>query len=388
MNGQVQNRLGAGRFAGIVGIITNILLFAAKITVGLLTSSVSVVADAVNNLSDAGSSAFVYVGYKLSGKPADREHPFGHARIEYLCGLFISLIITVLGVEMLRDSAERIISGESSARFSPVAVGVMALTMAVKAGLAVYYRAVARKIDSQALKAASVDSIGDVFATAAVVVGMLLTKVVGSAADAIIGCIIAVYIIVLGLKLVKESSDTLIGTAPDTEFIQGIVDEIRSYDGVIGIHDLVVHSYGAGRYFVSVHVEVDASRDILESHDMIDNIEDSFRRKRGIFMVVHMDPVQLSDPRVQEMKALVSDIVSQLSAEYSSPASMHDFRVVMGPTHSNLIFDVAVGDSFPISDKSLCAQIQSMVKKANAGYNTVITVDRDYMSSRYGEKLS
>lgn len=380
-------RLGTGKIAGIVGIVSNIVLFAVKVAIGIATGSVSVVADAVNNLSDAGSSVFVFVGYHLAGKPADKEHPYGHARIEYLCGLFISVIITVLGVELLRDSGSKLLSGGGNAQFGTVSIIVMAITMAVKGAMAVYYRIMANKIDSQALRASSVDSLGDIFATGAVVFGMFLSRFTGPLTDSVLGCIIAIYIIVMGIKLTKDSSETLIGVAPDAKFTADIAREIRSYDGVIGIHDLVVHSYGADRYFISAHAEVDADADIMQSHDVIDNIENDFRTKHGIDLVIHMDPVQHSDPKVNEIRGQVSEIVSRISSENSSPASMHDFRVVFGVTHSNLIFDIAVSDDFPLEDKALCCEITEEIKKLDPGYNTVITVDRDYQTSRFGEKI-
>lgn len=381
------DRLAVGRRAGIVGICANALLFALKLSVGIVTGGVSVIADAVNNLSDAGSSVFLLVGYALSGKPADKEHPYGHARMEYLCGLFISVIITVLGLELLRTSATQLFTGGGSAEFSLTSVILMGIAVAVKCAMAVFYRVTAARIDSQALRASSVDSIGDAAATTAVAVGMFISRYTGPLTDSVLGCGIAIYIIVMGIKLVKEASDTLIGKAPDARFVAEIAQTIRSYDGVVGIHDLVVHSYGAARCFVSVHVEVDAAVDVMQSHDLIDNIEDDFRRNRAIDLVIHMDPVQHSDPEVMAVKSRMEDIMSQVSAEYSSPVSMHDFRVVFGVTHSNLIFDVAITVGFPISDEKLCQVIQSEARRLDPTYNTVITVDRDYTSNRFGEKL-
>ena len=385
MENTEKNRLRTGKVAGIVGICVNIVLFAIKAVIGLITGSVSVIADAVNNLSDAGSSVFVLVGYHLSGKPADREHPFGHARMEYLCGLFISVIITVLGVELFRDSAAKLFSGGGGAAFDTVSVIVMAVTMAGKAALALYYSAMAKRIDSEVLRASAVDSIGDIFATGAVVAGMLLTPVTGPLTDAILGGAISVYIIVLGIKLVRESSDTLLGKAPDKELVDGIVDRIRAYEGVLGIHDLAVHSYGAGKIFASVHVEVDAKGDIMVSHDLCDNIENDFRTDGNIDLVIHMDPVQHSDPEVNALRERVSGIVKRIGEENGCAVSMHDFRVVFGVTHSNLIFDVAVCDEFPLSDRELCVLIEKKIKELDPSYNTVITVDRDYVSNRFGE---
>lgn len=386
-NNEAARRLKVGRRAGIVGICANILLFAMKIAVGVVSGSVSVIADAVNNLSDAGSSVFVFVGYILSSKPADKEHPYGHARMEHLCGLFISVIITVLGIEMLRDSVSGLAEGGSGATFSAISVAIMVMTMAVKGAMALYYHHQAVKIDSQALKASAIDSLGDIFATAAVVIGMLISPFTGPYTDSILGCIIAVYIIVMGIKLVKEASDTLLGTAPDAEFISDIAAKIRAYPGVCGIHDLLVHSYGAARCFVSVHVEVDADIDVMQTHDMIDNIENDFRRERGIDLVIHMDPIQLSDPKVGKLHDEVSCIVSEISKKYSSSVSMHDFRVVFGPTHSNIIFDVAIDDEFPLKNAELCSELQEKIKHLDPAFNAVITVDRDYTTDRFGERM-
>ena len=380
-------RLGAGRKAGIVGIVCNILLFIIKITTGILTSSMSIVADAINNLSDAGSSVFVLVGYVLSARPADKEHPYGHARAEYLCGLFISIIVCVLGIELLRSSVEQLFTGGSGAAFSTVSIVVMSATVAVKGGMALYYHIIARRIGSQALRASAADSIGDMCATGAVVAAMFLSKITGPLTDAVLGCVISIYILILGIKLTKEASGTLMGTAPDKEFTAQIIRRIREYDGVLGIHDLVIHSYGANRYFVSVHVEVDAEENVMESHDLIDNIEEDFRREKGIHMVIHMDPVQYKDAHVNEIRARVAGIIEQISSEYSSPISMHDFRIVSGITHSNLIFDVAVTNDFPVKDEILCTELQGEIKKIDSAYNAVITVDREYSSNRFGSKM-
>lgn len=379
-----KDRLSKGKVCGIVGICANVLLFIIKVTIGIISGSIAVIADAINNLSDAGSSVFLFVGYHLSGKPADREHPYGHARIEYLCGLFISVIITVLGVEILRDSLSKLFTGTEGASFDLISVIVMAVTMAGKAALAIYYGSIAKKIGSDALRASAIDSIGDIFATGAVVAGMLLSPYTGRYTDAILGGAIAIYIIILGINLVRESSDTLIGKAPDREIINSIVKKIRSYEGVLGIHDLVIHSYGAGRIFATVHVEVDAEGDIMVSHDLCDNIENDFREEGKVELVIHMDPVQHADPRVNALRAEISEIISHIAAEQGSPASMHDFRAVFGVTHSNLIFDVAVTDEFPLSDRDMCEYIEKEIKKLSPTYNTVITVDRDYTTNRFG----
>ena len=379
-----EKRLKIGRIAGIIGIAVNLFLFALKLTVGILTASVSVSADAINNLSDAMSSVFVLVGYVLAAKPADKEHPFGHARMEYLCGLFISVIITVLGIEMLRSAGDSLINGGGSKSFSTVAIIIMISTTGVKIALALFYRILGKKIDSQSLRASSVDSFGDVATTIAVVLGMILTPYLGSYTDGILGIIIGVYIVILGIKLVRESSGTLLGLAPDPALVHEVTDKIKSYDGIFGIHDLVIHSYGEGRIFATVHVEVDCDTDPIESHDLIDNIEADFLKTRGIALVIHMDPICLSDPKTNSLRETVSQIVLDLSEEIGCNISMHDFRVVWGVTHTNLIFDVAVSDDMPLTDDQLSDRITEKIEAIDSSFNTVICVDRDYHSTRFG----
>ena len=377
-----KERARIGRNAGLVGIGVNLLLFAMKVTLGIFTGSVAVIADAINNLSDAGSSILVLVGYILSAKPADRKHPFGHARMEYLITLFVSIIITVLGIELLTSSVKSFKSSES-VTFSGITIAVMASTILLKLFLAVYYRVMGKRISSASLKASSVDSLGDMAATAAVVLGMVLTPYLGSYLDGILGCIIAVYILFLGIKLIIESSDTILGTAPDSQLVMKIVGKLRSYDGVLGIHDLVMHNYGEGRFFASVHVEMDADGDIMLSHDLIDNIEMDFMRDMGIHMVIHFDPVCIGDEKVHSLREAVHRIIDDVSAALSTPVSMHDFRAVFGVTHTNLIFDVVVSSELPVSEAELCTMIKEEIAKLDGSFNAVITVDRDYTSTIY-----
>ena len=377
-----KERARIGSLAGLVGIAVNLILFAMKVTLGILTGSVAVVADAVNNLSDAGSSILVMVGYILSAKPADKKHPFGHARMEYLITLFVSIIITVLGLELLMSSVESF-SSSDGAVFSGVTVAVMGSTVLLKLFLAVFYRVLGKRISSASLKASSIDSLGDMAATSAVVLGMVLMPYLGSYVDGILGCVIAVYILFLGIKLIKESSDTILGTAPDSELVMKIVEKLRSYDGVLGIHDLVMHNYGEGRFFASVHVEMDSRGDIMLSHDLIDNIEMDFMRDMGIHMVIHFDPVCVGDERVNALKDTVRRIIDGVSSALSSPISMHDFRAVFGVTHTNLIFDVVVSSELPVSEAELCTMIKAELSKVDSSLNAVITVDRDYTSTIY-----
>lgn len=379
-----ETRTKIGRNAGIVGIAVNLLLFAVKLTAGILSASVSVIADAVNNLTDAGSSILVLIGYLISAKPADREHPYGHARMEYLCGLFISILVTFLGFELFQSSFNAARNPGETGGYSVIALCIMIVSAAVKGFLALFYRTVGKRIDSQTLRASAMDSIGDVCATLAVIAGMLLTPVIGPASDGIFGCIIAAYIFVMGIKLIMDSSNTLLGTAPDIELVKKIISRLKSYNGVLGIHDLVIHNYGADQYFVSVHVEMDAAQNILECHDIIDNIEADFRHDMGIQLVIHLDPIALNDEQSNDLKNKVREVVDEISAEFSSPISFHDFRAVFGVTHTNLIFDIALAHEFPLSNEELVDMLRADIKKKfGEDYHAVITIDRDYMTKRY-----
>ena len=381
-----QVRVRVGRFSGIVGIIANVLLFGIKLSVGLIFSSISLIADSLNNLSDSGSNVLTVVGYTISGKPADKDHPYGHARMEYLCSLFISVIITFLGFEMLTTSIGKLTGEPEVQDYSTASIIIIASTILVKIFIAILNFKLGKHIDSKALKATAIDSVSDVIATGAVVIGMLITPYTGPYTDGVIGLIIATYIIVMGIKLVIESSNTLIGEAPDKEFTHKIVEKIKNYDGVLGIHDLVIHSYGANRCFATVHVEIDADGEIMHSHDLMDNIEADFLMHEGINLVIHMDPISVSDPETNELRHKCMDFVAVLSQEYSSPASLHDFRIVKGVTHTNVLFDISVTTEMSLSNEELSKILSQKLKEINPLYHLVLTIDRDYYSERYGEE--
>ncbi|MCI9551976.1 MAG: cation transporter, partial [Acutalibacter sp.] len=279
----------SGQVAGGVGIATNLLLFAIKLAAGLLSHSVAIMADAINNLTDSGSSIIMLVGFKLAGKPADQEHPFGHARIEYLCGVIVSFIVLFLGLELGKSSVEKIFSPETAA-FGPLTLSILVVSVAMKLWQCFFYCSVGKKIGSQALVATASDSRNDVVATLVVLLGAVVTAASGWHLDGWLGLAVAAFIVVSGVKLVIETANPLLGAAPDQELVGRVYEKIRSYPGVIGIHDLTVHSYGEGRCFASVHCEVPAEEDILVSHDLIDNIERDFLKDEGIHLVIHLDP--------------------------------------------------------------------------------------------------
>lgn len=380
-----KQKLILGRRAGIVGILVNVLLFGIKLAAGILSGSMAVIADAVNNITDAASSILVFLGYWFAAKPPDKEHPYGHARMESLCSLGISILVTVLGIELFTGSFGSLFSEAESVTLSGVVIGIMAVSVVIKLGLAFFYHAAGKRIDSASLRASAADSIGDVFASLAVVVGMFLTPVTGPKTDAVLGCGIAVYIFVMGVKLILEGVNTILGAPPDKELVKEIIGSLRSYNGVMGIHDLVIHNYGMDRYFASVHLEMDAEQDIMMSHDIIDNIEADFAREKNIHLVIHLDPVSYGNNQVNHLRGQIQDVVAEIAGEYSSPVSMHDFRAVFGITHTNLIFDVAVSHEMPLTDEELVEALQEESRRVlGDGYHLVITVDREYSSHRFG----
>ena len=365
-----------GKLAGVVGIISNIILFIIKFTVGILFKSISVTADAVNNLSDAGSSIITLIGFKLSGKPADAKHPYGHARMEYITGLAVSFIIILLGVQLIQTSFDKVLHPEESV-FSYLTITVLIISILMKLWQGMFNKKVGKTIHSTALEATAADSINDVVATSAVLLSTIIAKWTGVNLDGYMGILVAVFILVSGLKMIGETINPLLGMAPDQEMVDQIYKKIMSYDTVLGIHDLVVHNYGPQRCFASVHVEVPASQDILISHDIIDNIERDFARDMDIHLVVHLDPIVTDDETTNLLKAQVKHIVKDISPDLS----IHDFRAVVGVSHTNLIFDVCVPFSVKMSDAEITGLISRKVKEINPTYYTVIVVDRSYTGS-------
>jgi len=364
-------RADCGKVAGLVGIVTNLLLFGAKMLIGTLFHSVSITADAINNLTDSGSAIITMVGFKLAEKPADEKHPFGHARIEYLTGVIISFIVLFLGLEMGMSSIEKILHPAENT-LTTAALLVLVLSVLVKLWQCLFYRKVGRMIRSETLEATSKDSRNDVISTAVVLVGAAISMFTGIHLDGWLGMAVAVLIVISGVQLILDTADPLLGQAPDKELVDAIRAKILSYDGILAMHDLAVHSYGAGRCFASVHCEVDAHRDALESHDLIDNIERDFKKEMQIQLVIHMDPVVLNDPRANALKAQVQERCHALYPE----VTLHDFRVVWGVTHSNVVFDLAVPFSVDDADAAVRVKVTEAVEALNPSYRAVITIDR------------
>lgn len=360
-----------GRVAGAVGIVTNFLLFLMKIIVGTVFHSVSVTADAVNNLTDSGSSVVTLIGFKMASKPADEKHPFGHARIEYLSGVIVSFIVIFLGLQLGMSSIEKILTPEENA-LTPVALVVLVISILAKLWQCLFYRKVGRMIKSESVEATSKDSRNDVIATSVVLLGTVITMLTGVNLDGYMGAAVALFIVFSGVQLTISTADPLLGQAPEGELVQTITEKMLSYPGIIGMHDLAVHNYGVGRCFASAHCEVDAKNDILVSHDLIDNIERDFSRDLGIHMVIHLDPVIVGDARTDALHCKVQSLITAL---YPT-VTIHDFRVIWGVTHSNIVFDAAVPFAVKDSDAVITQKLEAEIQKLDPDYRTVVTIDR------------
>lgn len=363
-----------GKVAGVVGILSNALLCAMKILVGLLSGSIAIVADAVNNLADASSSLITLIGFKLAGMPEDKEHPYGHARIEYLAGLLVSVIIIVVGLELGKSSAEKIFA-PTPTEFSPTVVIVLLLAIGIKIWQACFNISAGRRIDSMTLIATGADSRNDVIATSAVLLSLIIGELFKIQIDGYMGVLVALFIIWSGIGLVKETVSPLLGEAPDPEMVAAIEKIANSYEGVLGLHDLAVHNYGPGKIFASLHVEVDAAVNVMVSHDMIDNIEHQIARQLNIHCTVHMDPINLDDPNREPLKHVLMETVGRLDGI----CNFHDLRIVPGPTHTNVVFDIAVSPECKLSNEEISEAFASAVASYNPNFHAVVEFDRAYV---------
>lgn len=367
-------RAAYGKLSGVVGILCNLLLFAGKFTLGTLTASVAITADAFNNLGDASSGIVSFLGFKMASRPADKEHPYGHARYEYLAGLTVCVLILVIGVELFKESLHKILNPKPVV-FSWVTIAVLLIAILVKIWLAVFNRTLGKRISSQTLMATAADSRNDVIATGTVVLATWLSYATGMDLDGYMGLAVAVFILYSGLNLVKETLDPILGKAADEELVLEIEKRIMGYPGVFGTHDLMIHDYGPGRQFGSVHVEVAAEEDVLKSHDMVDNIERDFLRELNLHLIVHMDPIITKDESVNNLRHWLSVEVKRIHPELT----IHDLRLVPGTTHTNLIFDCVVPHSLEKSDEEMKEIIDGLVKQTYPNYYCVITIDHSYM---------
>ena len=361
-----------GKLAGIAGIVANVVLFFGKLLAGVLSGSVAVIADAFNNLSDAGSSVVTLVGFRLSSAPPDKEHPFGHGRIEYLSALTVAALIMLAGVELATSAVEKILAPEE-ATFSWISAAILVASIAVKAWMALFNSTIGKRIRSEALAASAADSRNDVLCTAVVLISSVFTLVTGINIDGWVGAAVALFVIWSGFSIVRETVSPLLGEAPDPELVQAIHDLVMAQDGIAGIHDLIVHNYGPGRCLVSLHAEVPCDEDILHSHEIIDSIEQMLLEKLNIVACIHMDPVDTKDERVAGLRAMVATIIGELDIGLS----LHDFRVVFGEQRSNLIFDLVV--PYAVKDtEALKSEIEKKIQEVDPHLFAVITVDREW----------
>lgn len=365
-------RSACGKLAGVVGIICNLLLFALKLFAGMIVGSVSVMADAFNNLFDASSSLVTLIGFKMAERPADPDHPYGHGRMEYLSGLIVAALILLVGVELVKSSVDKIFHPEA-VNFTWLAVGILAASVVVKIWLALFCRRLGKMINSSTLEATAADSRNDVISTLAVLAAGLLGKFFHWQIDGYVGLAVALFILYSGISIAKETIDPLLGAAPDTELVQKLRQSLLSYDKVMGIHDLIIHDYGPGRQFASVHVEMDSREDPLVCHDLIDNMERDISQLYHIHLVIHYDPIVTDDDENTAMYRLVKQEVKRIDERLS----IHDFRMVRGPEHTNLVFDLVLPTEMMDKKKELKALIDEKVQFAGSKYYTVITFDAE-----------
>lgn len=367
-------RRAYGQLCGIVGIALNVLLFAGKFFAGTLSGSIAITADAFNNLSDAGSSVVTLLGFRLAGKKPDPEHPFGHGRIEYISGLVVAALILLMGVELAKSSFQKILHPEE-VEFSIAAVVILIASIAVKLYMSVYNRRIGKKINSAAMVATGIDSLSDTISTAAVLVAMLVGKFSGLMIDGWVGMVVALFILYSACRAAMETLNPLLGQAPEEEFVQSIEELVMAHEEVCGIHDLMVHDYGPGRVMISLHAEVPASGNILELHDLIDSIEMELREKLDCEAVIHMDPIVTDDTLTTDLRQKMALLVKEVDEQ----ATIHDFRMVMGPTHTNLIFDAVVPFGRDKSNAQIEEEIKAKVRAMEGAYFAVVRVENSYV---------
>lgn len=374
-NSNVRNAYGS--LAGIVGIIVNVILFSIKFIVGLAVGSIAISADAFNNLSDAASSIITIVGFKLADKPADKEHPFGHGRIEYLSALIVAFLVMLVGLEFIKTSFGRILN-PSTVTFEIIPFLFLVISIFFKFWLFVFNRKIGNKINSGALKAAATDCLGDVFTSTTVVISFLLSKFISFPLDGYMGIIVAFAILIAGYKLVKETLNPLLGESPSKELVDSIKNKLLSYQHISGVHDLIIHNYGPGRILGTVHAEIPADIDIMEIHNIIDRAEREISKEFNMHLVIHMDPICIMNDDIKE----VHDFIDSLIKSTDKFISFHDFRVIIGDDKNNLFFDVVINHSIVKKDEEITELVdflKSATNKIYPEYNIIVTVDYDFM---------
>lgn len=366
-------RQAYGMLCGGVGIFLNVLLFFIKFFAGFISGSIAITADAVNNLSDAGSSLITLIGFRMAGQKPDPDHPFGHGRIEYLSGLFVSIAILFMAVELVRTSISKILHPEDIL-FSPLILIILIVSILVKIYMACYNQSISRKLDSAAMHATATDSLSDTLSTSVVLIATLTAHLTDLKIDGYCGVLVGLFIFYAGISAARDTISPLLGQPPSPDLVQKIEKLVMSHDGIIGIHDLIVHDYGPGRLMVSLHAEVPADCNILSMHDLIDNIEHDLRNDLQCDAVIHMDPICINDEETVKMKQVVEQIISEID----SRLSIHDFRIVNGPTHTNVIFDLVVPYKFKLTDSQTVEIIKYKLQEYSETCFAVIDVDRNY----------
>lgn len=360
-----------GTMVSTVGIVLNLLLAAGKFTAGMLFGAISITADAVNNLSDAGSQIISLVSFRIAARPADRDHPFGHARIEYVASMIVSFLILNIGWTLAKDSFDKI-RHPTETIFSWISVAVLAVSVLVKLWMFFFNRKIAAKIDSSVMRATAVDSLSDAGATSAVLVATLIYKFTSFDIDAYMGLLVAVLIMWAGIKILNETKNSILGEGPSEETVAQIMHVVEQYPDALGLHDLVVHNYGPGRVMASLHIEVDGAENVFRSHDMIDRMEHQLRNECGIEATIHMDPIVTNDPTIDRLRETTQHVVRSIDEHLM----IHDFRIVPGDTHTNLIFDLAAPFEVKLTDAQLRQKVSEGIRAVEPTCNAVITVDR------------
>ena len=370
----IKVRNSYGKLSGTVGICLNICLFAIKLIAGLITASIGVMADAFNNLSDAGASIITLIGFKMSEKPADEDHPFGHGRIEYISSLFVSLAILLMGYELLKAAIGKIITPQAVS-FNVTSFAILLSAVIVKLWMFFFNRKIAKKISSAVVMATAKDSLSDCISTTGVLAGLLISQLFDINIDGYIGLVIAVFVLYTGYTTIKDSTEPLLGTTPDAEFVKNIEETITSHDEALGIHDLIVHNYGPSKNIISVHVEVDSSSDLNVIHDKIDLMERELSVKYDCIATIHMDPVAVNDEKVNKLKEIAEKAVKEINEKIT----IHDFRIVSGPTHTNLIFDAVLPYGFNMTNNRFKELANEKINGYDSTLFAVIDIDQAYI---------
>ena len=360
-----------GMLMSIVGITANLVLSVLKLLFGTLCGSISVTADALNNLSDAGAQIISLISFKIASKPADRDHPFGHARIEYVASMIVSFLVLLVGWELMKESVAKIIT-PVKAEFNTAVMIVLSVSIVVKLWLGISSKRISKRIGSPVIAATSADSLSDAIATSAVLVSAMISRYTGFQTDAYMGAVVSVVILAAGIKILNDTKNSILGSPPEPEVVEAIANITKQYPEICGIHDMVVHNYGPGNTIASLHAEVDGAQDVYLIHDIIDNVEKRLYSDLGVRATIHMDPIVTDNEKISELRALTREIVKSIDTRLD----IHDFRFVEGATHSNLIFDITAPYELKTSDADLTAAIAQRISEVNKSFFTVITVDR------------